>query len=411
MRPRTLATSVNVLLIGLLALTVWILATFNSNPDTDEYGRDFVHFYAAGSIASQGQAARLYDQDYFREMQEPVLGPDKGFYSLYPPILALLMAPLAQLPYAEAVKVWWFLQGLCFLGAALLLRREMAVLPPWRGTALLALATLYPMSLTFMFGHLSALLLLLLTAGLTLHRHGRRLAAGGLLSVLSLKPQFAAGVLIWLLLRRDLRTGVGMLLGLSLQAAAVGIALGPGVILAYFENLPAVAQIAKDFRYSAVFEQSFAGMLGNLLDWLGYRHQEFTRPCMWVQMVIAACSGFLLFRVIRAGRRFPQSSAAAARAWRHEHAAAVLFLLLLTPHLLVYDLALLAIPIVHLWSTSRWLLGIGLYLSATILLALVYLQLGFSLVPFLALLALYQLASRLPPPQELPRTDCCLAAS
>ena len=50
------------------------------------------------------------------------------------------------------------------------------------------------------------MLLLVLAGGLTLHKQGKATWAGLVLSILALKPQLAAGLVLWMLLRRDLRT-------------------------------------------------------------------------------------------------------------------------------------------------------------------------------------------------------------
>jgi len=392
MEKLSVARFVNVLLLAILAMTVAMLICHGR--EANVYGRDFIHFYTAASLVSSGEADRLYDQDYFRAVQQPFLRKGSGFYSMYPPMLPVIMMPLAWLPYRLAVAVWWSLQAGCFLGAGLMLERTMAIAAPWRWTALLALTTLFPVLLTFKYGHLSALILLVLVGGLTLHHRGKRLLAGSLLSLLAVKPQFALGVLIWLLLRRDWRSVGGYLVGGLLQVTVVSICLGPIVLLSYLESLPLIARMARDVRYTAVFEQSIGGMLGNLLESLGYRHQDFTGHCMFIQMLIAGCAGLLLFRIVRAPNRHTGPGSDTSSAWRYEQASAVLFMLLLTPHLLVYDLVLLAVPIIHLCSTPRWRMGVALYLSVSPIIVVVYQQIGFSVVPFLALAAVYRLSTQ-----------------
>jgi hypothetical protein len=90
-----------------------------------------------------------------------------------------------------------------------------------------------------------------------------------------------------------------------------------------------------------------------------------------------------------------QQEMAADVAPRYEYAAAALLMLLLTPYLLVYDLALLLVPIAYLWSSPDWRMGIVLYASITLVGALLYLRLDFSLVPFLELIVLARMAASL----------------
>jgi len=85
------------------------------------------------------------------------------------------------------------------------------------------------------------------------------------------------------------------------------------------------------------------------------------------------------------------------RTWRIEQTALVLFSLLLSPHLLTYDLSMLLIPIAYLISgkmnigaeEERWLGGL-LWLSA--MLPRFYYIIGFSLVPVVMLWTLFKVS-------------------
>src|SRR5262249_39428295 len=85
------------------------------------------------------------------------------------------------------------------------------------------------------------------------------------------------------------------------------------------------------------------------------------------------------------------------KSWRIEQSSLVLFSLLLSPHLLTYDLSMLLMPIAYLFSgkmhvgeqEERWLGGI-LYLSAMI--TFIYFVIGFSLVPAAMLWTLFKVS-------------------
>ena len=110
---------------------------------------------------------------------------------------------------------------------------------------LVALAALVPLWIAVGIGHLAPMLLLVLAGGLTLHKQGKRGWAGLLLSLLALKPQLAAGLVLWMLLRRDLRTLLGLAAGFALQALAVAVLLGPGLWLDYLHAMPAISAITR----------------------------------------------------------------------------------------------------------------------------------------------------------------------
>ena len=86
-----------------------------------------------------------------------------------------------------------------------------------------------------------------------------------MLSLLALKPQLAAGLVLWMLVRRNGRTLAGLAAGFALQALAVAVVLGPGVWLDYLHALPAISAVTRAYRYSPLFEQSFSGIASNLL--------------------------------------------------------------------------------------------------------------------------------------------------
>ena len=52
-----------------------------------------------------------------------------------------------------------------------------------------------------------------------------------------------------------------------------------------------------------------------------------------------------------------------------EYACGVLFMTIFPPYFLVYDQALLAVPLVMLWSSPAWRWGIALFATATALAA------------------------------------------
>jgi hypothetical protein len=366
-------------------------------------GRDFLHFYIAGRLVARGGAGRLYDQDHFLGVQQTIVEINDNsppYLSVYPPTTALLFSPLGRLPYGTAVVLWWLTQAACFLVSGYLLLRQARLAPRWRLTACLALAAFSPVISTFWNGQLSAFLLLVFVGGLWLRRRERCWQAGCVLSLLALKPQLALGVGVWLLLRRDLRTGAGFCLGLLLQAGFVVTALGPAVLADYAGNGPALGRFAQLYSNTADHQHATAGILFDLLGW---RYQTL---CNLAHLAVAGCAGLLFWKFLRS-RRAVAGGGEGADAWRFEESALVLFSLLLAPHLLTYDLSLLLIPAVNLWiaqlggDREEMPIGVMLYLFAT--LCMLYLAIGFSLVPLALLWGLYRLARLGPPlPGPLP---------
>ena len=155
------------------------------------------------------------------------------------------MAPLARLSYREALAAWWAIQAVCILATGAIFYRTSPLPQPWRINMLVALAGLVPLWIAVGIGQLAPMLVLVVAGGLTLHRQGKCGWAGLLLSLLALKPQLTVGLVLWMLLRRDLRTLLGLAAGFALQALAVAALVGPGVWLNYLHALPAISAITR----------------------------------------------------------------------------------------------------------------------------------------------------------------------
>jgi hypothetical protein len=410
------------LLLALFIFTLWGGLLVRGGDKVQYPGGDFSQFYTAGLLADRGESGRLYDQMYFFGLQHD-WKEDGGLFSLYPPMMALAMMPLARLPFYSALVVWWGIQGACFAASGWILYRMMSLQRRWRVVALMALATLFPVAIAVRLAHLAPMLLLILSGGIALHRSGRSVWAGLLLSLLAVKPQLAVGLVLWLCLRRDFRTLAAMAAGGLAQAAAVAAAFGPAVFLDYLQQLPLIASISRSlFRYSAVFEQSLSGIVDNLL-WMHGVDRGVRVVAMIVAHILAASTAsILLVRVVAATRPFGRFSLAGGFARRflrqnggqarplndtrpalpphaadYEYACAVLFLLLFPPYLLVYDLTLLAIPLALLWSTPRWPVAVVLYSTVTVASATLAMWTGFSLTGLVALWTMFEIALAMSP--------------
>ena len=404
------------LLTALAVLGAWEGYAVNHQQENGGCGGDFLQFYTAGSIVARGESVRLYDQDYFCSLQAPLREDPQ--HSLYPPTLALVMSPLALLSPSAALKAWWLLQAICLAACAAIFYRTTPLPRHWRITMLVALAALLPIWIGVGIGHLSPMLLLVLTGGLTWHRQGRRLAAGALLSLLAVKPQLAAGLTLWMLLRRDVRTLAGLALGGVAQFTVVAEILGPGIWLDFVHALPGIAASTRAYVYSPLFEQSFAGIASNLVDAAALPALKI--PAMRiVYAATSAAAAVALCRVVAArqpfaGKQFPAAATARAKhggsghfscspvLWpgvgfgmcrrNYEYACGVLFMTIFPPYFLVYDQTLLAIPLVMLWASPAWRWGVLLLAVSAVPLANLSFSIGFSVTGAAGLATMIALA-------------------
>jgi hypothetical protein len=124
-------------------------------------------------------------------------------------------------------------------------------------------------------------------------------------------------------------------------------------------QLPKIAAMTREYTYSPLFEQSFAGIAGNLCDAAGLATMKIPamRTAYFITTAIAAVS---LCRVVAARRPFAtgQQERSNNAKRNYEYACGVLFATIFPPYFLVYDQTLLAFALVMLWSSPQWRWGI-----------------------------------------------------
>jgi alpha-1,2-mannosyltransferase len=217
-----------------IAIVGWIaLSSGLTDPNGKPIGTDFSSFYAAGSLVLEGRANDVYDMaaHYARERQ--IFGDATPYYGwLYPPFFLFVVAPLALLPYPVALAVW---QGASF---ALYLAVIAAILRPIRNDGTIArLWLLAAAAFPAVFVNLGHGQNGFLTAGLfgaalaTLAP--RPLLSGFLFGLLAYKPQFGLLIPIALLAGGHWRTFLGAGITVIALACAATLAFGPEVWRAF----------------------------------------------------------------------------------------------------------------------------------------------------------------------------------
>jgi alpha-1,2-mannosyltransferase len=104
------ARGYSLVLLGLwiLAIAIWVamadgLVDRNGKP----IGTDFASFYAAGSLVLDGRASDVYNMAAHYAREQQIFGAGTPYYGwLYPPIFLLVATPLALMPYLWALAVW-----------------------------------------------------------------------------------------------------------------------------------------------------------------------------------------------------------------------------------------------------------------------------------------------------------------
>jgi hypothetical protein len=297
-----------------------------SNEQGNHYGHDFLVFYSSAQLALHGKAENAYVQSCLEETEGAVVGLDAVSAPwVYPPTFLLFVLPFGLLPYIAGYAAW------CVTNLAAGVIAGLGILKRWW---IPFAVCLFPGSWLNLYagqnGGLSAALLL---GGLGLLERFP-IAAGTLFGLLSYKPQF------------------GLLIPLALIAgrhwSCFASATATVIVLA----------IASYIAFGAAPWEMF--LLNYQTDWL------WQSDMFWAKSLTV----YPMARLAGLGPTFAATlqivSAAAAACivlffWRRptpiEMRATVLTFgtLLTTPRALMYDLAILLVPILFLLvRTSRY---------------------------------------------------------
>lgn len=292
----------------------------------EPFGADFVNYWSGAYLAWHGRASEIYHPAAFHAFEQSIAGPllDGRHYS-YPPVLLLLTAPLALMPFVPALFAWLAASWYAFY-------RALRLAVPGQDALLLALATA-AVFINAIAGQNGAWSAALLGGGLSLLER-RPLLAGGLLGLLIYKPQLGLLLPVALLAGRQWRAFIATAVAATVLLGASVIGFGTDVWAEHLRLLTALRD--------AVLE-----------DGTGVWHR-------FVSVFVMARRFGASIEVAYAVQALTGVLAAAAVAWvwlRDEPANlrnAVLLLgtCLATPYLQDYDLVFGAFAVAWLWQHS-----------------------------------------------------------
>jgi alpha-1,2-mannosyltransferase len=340
----------------ILALAVWLFYAWTiSTPGLRDRngnlkGTDFLHFYTLGLLANAHDAAHLYDVNAQAALAARHVSQAAGlrYLPLYPPQVSMLFAPLAHLPYGQALPVWWvvstFLYGICVYA----MWRACPNLCTRAGTVMILAAAFPPFFHLIAWGQTSALALLCFTAMFLLLRARREFAAGLVLGCLIFKPQLGLAAAVVFVFTGSWKLVAGAALSASAELAAGGIFYGFGPLREWLQLLANVGAIWPQLEprpYQTYSLRTFWTMLV---------------PCPQLALWLYVLSAIVILGLAIAV--WKKSSPLGLR-----YSALLLATVLAAPHLTVYDLVILA-PAILLgadWLVSqtstasrRWLGGL-----------------------------------------------------
>lgn len=327
------------LALCLWGIYLWTIATPTlGDRNGNLKGTDFLHFYTLGSLAVAHRGSDLYDLQSQAALAAQRVPEAKGirYLPLYPPQVSILFAPLAILHYGLALAIWWVGTALVYGACCYRIWRSCPALQDFGWTAALSALAFPAFFHVISWGQTSALALACFSATFLLLRDQRHFAAGLALGCLAFKPQ------------------------LGLAAAAVFIAIGSWRIVVS-AALSATVQLAVGIAYYGIDPfHSWLLRLWHVPALLSsFEPRPYQTHCLrtfWAMLVpwsrlslglyVISVVAVLAFTIV---------------IWRGQeslalkYSALLLATVLISPHLTVYDLVILAPAVLLLadWRVSH----------------------------------------------------------
>ena len=252
---------------------------------------DFSLTYVGARIVHQGLGGRLYDLDLQRQVRNSLFQHPNPLFFEHPPFEALLLSPLAALPFRTAYMLWGFFNATAWVLLIFLMRPCLPA--PHEDLGYIALWLLFaPLGVTLFQGQSSLLVLALYAATFVLLRDNRELTAGVALGLGLFKFQFVLPLVLIFIFRGRWR----FLGGFCISAAVLGVlswlATGWHGMVTYVRFLLAISTTPQNLSYgSAVDMPTIHGfvyaMAGTRISHLG------------LTVVVLALSVALLFLIAR----------------------------------------------------------------------------------------------------------------
>lgn len=218
-KPSRLGTELNDGTLGLIGLAILLVAAVVWSANSVNVQRtDFALSYVGAHMVHAGMGKHLYDLGEQVQLRDSMFRDASPIYFEHPPFEALLLAPLASLPFRTAYLVWGLLNVAVVLAFIVWLRRYLAW--PTEDLGYVSLWLLFaPVVIAIYQGQSSVIVLGAFAATFIFLKNEHPLLAGAALGIGLFKFQFAAPMAIIFGLRRQWRF-VG---GFAISAAVLGV--------------------------------------------------------------------------------------------------------------------------------------------------------------------------------------------
>jgi len=344
--PRDARTLLLVAALCVIACNLIFFYTQLSEPLSGN--TDFKIFYTGARVFRTSPGDRLYDYDLYVPIQHAmfpgILGPGDARPYTHPPFELLVFLPLLAFSYVHAYWAWLIVSIILAIASAALLARELAPLTDFWGPLPYAIVVcLFPFVMVLYEGQDSALALIVLVMSWVAFRSRRDAQAGVWLGLGLMKFQIFIPLALILAFWKP-----KLLKGFGLTAVVVGtisaVMVHAGGLISYARYMLEMAQDSSaqySTRY-ALDPRSTAGLRGLLYGIVsgGAASVPYPRSTILAGLSLLAVTMVFAWAIyrMRAVRSYSDETTDLAFAF------AVTVSLLLSFHLLLHDLTLLAVP-------------------------------------------------------------------
>jgi hypothetical protein len=288
---------------------------------------DYVHFYTLGNIARTGPISLLYDEVGQHQRQVALLpeyADDFFRPDAYPPLLAAAFAPLSALPYALSGLVWGVMTIAALLACVLFISRRAEPHSPQRDRRFVLSAALAfpPVWYLFLHGQTTIYPFLSFAVAWNALERQRPFVAGLAIGTIALKPQLGVVIAVVAVLCREWRLIAGTLTSLAVQAGITAMLFGTAILWQYL---------------GASIEVARTGHLAEVQPHLQHSLKALTTlvPGQAGVFVLVPCTLAVIWLVFSIWRSTTDP--------RIRMGAVVIGSVLVSPHLYIYDAALLVL--------------------------------------------------------------------
>jgi hypothetical protein len=229
----------------ILAICIWgVVAVDFATPSlVDRAGnikfQDFLSFYVSGRLASQHRAADLYNGAVTAQVMREIVPESSRFKLpiLYGPQVALFFQPLGAMPFLAAALLWTTISLALYAACSLVLWRQCPRLHAFPVLAVILALAFPPFFHTIVRGQNSALALASFVAAFLAFGSDQHYLAGLALGTLVFKPQLAVAALIVMLAAFAGKVLTGFLVSVATQLGIAWAFAGTATLRLYVDLL------------------------------------------------------------------------------------------------------------------------------------------------------------------------------